>query len=275
MDGDYLASSRRIRRKRFFLKAGLGLAAILLVSLGVVGFFYIPKFKIKEISIEGADVLDKKEFSAEINDFLTRKLWKILPYDNIFIFPDGQTADEIMPKFPIIKSAVFRRDFPQKLSVFIEERKPAALLCRESEIQKLECAFADEAGFVFQLAPNFSGGIFLKFFDNRRQSTLAGAAIPADIGKNIIDAGEFRKLNYFVKLLSKENLAAGKIVIKDEGAYEIHLREKWQILLNDKNEPEQSFANLKLVLSQIIKEKTPQLEYIDLRLGNKVFYKLR
>ena len=82
-------------------------------------------------------------------------------------------------------------------------------------------------------------------------------------------------MNYFVKLLSKENLAAGKIVIKDEGAYEIHLREKWQILLNDKNEPEQSFANLKLVLSQIIKEKTPQLEYIDLRLGNKVFYKLR
>ena len=42
-----------------------------------------------------------------------------------------------------------------------------------------------------------------------------------------------------------------------------------------KMNPDQTFGNLELVLDQDIKEKRPNLDYIDLRFGKKVFYMLK
>jgi hypothetical protein len=70
-------------------------------------------------------------------------------------------------------------------------------------------------------------------------------------------------------------MEVAKIILKDGWQYEIYLKESWYILLNDKNESNLSFSNLQLVLDGTIKEKRPTLEYVDLRSGNKVFYKYK
>jgi hypothetical protein len=76
-------------------------------------------------------------------------------------------------------------------------------------------------------------------------------------------------------LLKENGFDISKIILKDAGIREVYLKEGWYILLNDKNEPDQTFSNLELVLDQEIKEKRPKLDYIDLRFGKKVFYKLK
>lgn len=262
MVGDILASSRRIRRKRLVLKANLALLCVLVFIGIVIGFFYFPKFRIREISVEGTIALDQEQFKREAQKFLEGKYFKIFPYDNIFILPEGKMAVEFSEKFPLLKKIAVKGDFPQKLSVIVEERKAKALWC-----QKDFCAFLDETGFIFQLAPNFSGGIFLKFFDERKE--------PSAIGKMMVDPAEFKKLSSFAELLAKKEFVAAKIILKDADIYEFHLKEGWYILLNSKNESSQAFSNLELVLEQTIKEKRPKLEYIDLRFGKKVFFKLK
>lgn len=279
---DILRPSRQRRRRKSILKLNFFLLGIFLFLGGVVGFFYIPKFRIGEISIEGANVLDKEQLKEEIAGWLKGKFFKIFPYNNIFIFPQAGITAGLLQKFPVLKKISFTRDFSRKLSVLVGERKAEALWCLNKTSTSPDsgepastsasqggdsCAFVDENGFIFQPAPSFSGGIFLKFFDEREKTS--------DIGEEMISASEFQKLLSFKEFLNQNNMDVSQIVLKDNGEYEVNLKEGWHILLNSKNEPNLSFNNLKLILDSNIKEKRPRLEYVDLRFGNKVFFKLK
>jgi hypothetical protein len=273
MSTDILLSSRRKRRKKILLKAGLVLAGIFLFLGGVVAFFYIPKFRINDISIEGANILDAGQLKEEIGSLLRGKIFKIFPCDNIFILPKAKITAELLRKFPVLKEVAVSRSFPQKISVFLEERKPKALWCMglnatSTNLSGVSCAFMDESGFIFQPAPFFSGAIFSVFYDERREKIVA-------IGEEMIPESEFRNLNSFAELLNRNNMDVSKIVLKDDGEYEVYLKEGWHIKLNSKNEAALSFNNLQLVLNENIKEKRSTLEYVDLRFGNKVFFKYK
>jgi len=297
MSKDILISSRRVRRKRLILKAVFLLFGFLIFMAGIVALFYIPKFRINEISVQGIEALDVKQFKGEVANLLSGKLYRIIPYNNIFIIPAEKITTELLQKFPLLKTITVIRDFSQKLSIEIKERKPEAIWCHggfstdsnlETSTSTLAtsalrsfseggCAFVDEEGFIFGPAPLFSGTIFLKFFDERGQSTSTGVILgePAGIGKEMIPDAEFQKLRSFKDLLVKNDINVAKIILKDEGIYEVYSKEGWYILLNAKNEPNPSFNNLKLVLDTQIKEKRPKLEYIDFRFGKKVFFKFK
>ncbi len=255
---------------------------------GVVGFFYIPKFRISEISIEGANVLDKEQLKEEIAGWLKGKFFKIFPYDNIFLLPKEKIITSLLENFPILKKLDIERNFPQKIYVLIEERKPAAILCTGSTATSTDsggpastsaslggesCVFMDENGFIFQPAPSFSGGIFVKFIDERQASSSPSGNTA--IGKETITESELQKLLSFEKLLAGKSIGVSKIILKDGKEYEVYLKEGWHILLNSKNEPNSSFNNLLLILDSNVKEKRPKIEYVDLRFGNKVFYKFK
>ncbi len=286
MPVDILISSRRARRKRLILKAVFFLLSFLIFTAGIAALFYIPKFRINEISVQGIEALDEKQFKGEVANLLNGKLYRIIPYNNIFIIPAAKITAELSQTFPILKTITVIRDFSQKLSIEIEERKPEALWCLSFTNDLIatstaptsdSCAFVDEKGFIFGPAPLFSGTIFLKFFEERGHSTSTGVILNdlAGIGKEMISDAEFQKLRAFKDLLVKNDINVAKIILKDEGIYEVYSKEGWYILLNAKNEPNPSFNNLKLVLDTQIKEKRPKLEYIDLRFGKKVFYKLK
>lgn len=280
MRNDAIVSSKKIRRRQVFFKAGLATAGIFVLLSSIVAFFYIPKFRIKNISVDGLLVLGKEELQPDISGFLKNKFFGILPYDNIFILPKEKLISFISGEFPPLKKISIDRDFTQGIFVLVEERKPGFLWCREyMEVrppleveppqfpQAADCAFMDENGFIFQTAPFFAGNIFLKFFDRREES--------ADVGKNMLSGGEFAKLSSFYKKMSDKNFRIASIDLKDGDIYEIFLGEGWYVILNNKNEPEDSFNNLELVLNETVKEKRPQLEYIDLRFGNKVYFKYK
>ncbi len=266
MPHDILASSRRKKRKKSILKIGLFAAGIFVLIAGLISFFYIPKFRINEIAVLGAKASDENEIKGEIENFLKGKIFKILPCNNIFLMPKARIAASLLQDFPILKNAAIDRNFFQKISVLVEERKPAAILC----VDETKCVFMDGNGFIFQEAPSFSGGIFTKFIDAR---TASSSRENSAIGQETISQAELQKLLSFEKLLYGKNMIVSKILLKDGGEYEIHLKEAWRILINSKNDSVQSFNNLMLVLDSNIKEKRPQLDYVDLRLGNKVYFK--
>lgn len=247
---------------------------------GGVALFYIPKFRVAEISIKGLNNLNQEDLKEEISGVLSRKFYGIFPHDNILMVPREKISFTLLEKFPLLKSVSVSRKFPQFLSVIAEERKAEALWCpgafststasiRDEGLVLSEvegCAFVDASGFIFQPAPYFLGMIFLKFFDEREK-------FPA-VGKEMLAESEFRKLIAFKDKLNGKNLATHKIILKNEEIYEIHLDEGWYIIINGKNEAEQSFSNLELVLEATIKEKRLELNYVDLRFGKKVLFKL-
>lgn len=258
-----LGSSKKLGRKRIIKKMIFGFLILIFIFGCATAFFNISYLRIKKVSLEGNSSLSTEKILSEVSDYLKGKYFHIFPRDNILILPKEAIISNLLSKFPRMKEVSLTKNFPDSISVKIKERQQEAILCINEE-----CAFIDENGYVFEKAPYFSGDVYLKFFDERESS-------PGTIGLQLIPEEQFKKLIDFKDLVSRENIKISKIILKKEGIYEIDISEGWYILLNEQNEPKISYENLKITLDSKVKENRQNLEYIDLRFGNKVFYKFK
>ena len=136
----------------------------------------------------------------------------------------------------------------------------------------------DKEGYIFDEAPFFSGDVYLKFYgkvDLKDNSPL---------GSNV--SGEnFSKLASFIESLSNVGLKPAILYMEDSGDIKVLLTEENEgkepyIALKANADLQKLTENLELALNtepllSDFKNKYSSLEYIDLRYGNKVYYRFR
>lgn len=231
-------------------------------------FFRIPALKIQKITVEGNVLISKEDIVNSVKEGMIGNFMGVLPKENIFLFPREDVLKKMIKDVPRIKTAEIKREFFDGLSIKISERTNAAILC-----DKEDCAAIDEDGLVFEKTPYISGGAVLKFFD--RRGSDSDESPDKLMGKSILPKAQFKKIADFSSLVSKMNGEVVGVILKKENIYELRLREGWNILINSKNEPSPTFANLMTALNFEIKEKHANLAYVDLRFGNKVYFKYK
>lgn len=265
MRKDIRILSRKLHRKKKRLKIVLSFFACAVLFAGVLAFFHAPFFKVKEIGIKGNNSLSIEVLRDKITGHLKGSYYGVLPRGNIFLIPEKEIKKDILIGIPRVKKVQLdRKLFFGNLAVEITERQNGGILCRRET-----CSFVDEDGFVFEKAPYFSGNIYLRFFDERVSSSSDIAT-----GENLLSSGEFKKLLEFKELALKKRVNVSEIVLKKEEIYEIHTVEGWRILMNSRRVANDFFVNLATTLDEI-KDERPKLDYIDLRFGNKIFYKFK
>ena len=241
------------------------------IFAGVVAFFRIPYFQVEKIEINGNSLVDGDDLTDAIKVKMEgRYLW-LFPKTNIFLIPKDKILAELPEEFKRIKKISLDKKYFGAIAVKIEERNNAVLYC-----EKEDCAYADENGFVFEKAPYFSGAVFLKLIEQRNSDNGENAkTIDEYLGTNLIAENEFKKILEFAGLINKTGGGVSEVILKKESIYEFYMNEGWKIILNDKNEPQSAYLNLITALDANIKDKRPKLDYIDLRLGNKIYFKYK
>ncbi|RJQ32349.1 FtsQ-type POTRA domain-containing protein [Candidatus Parcubacteria bacterium] len=261
---DYLASSRKIRRKRLILRVSFYALAAILFCASAVAFFNIEYLKVDNVAVEGNKFVSEGELNLAVLKKLEGNIFLFIPKSNVFLIPKKEIEKDLPAEIKRIKEIYLDGDLPDKLKVKIVERENKALFCHEED-----CAFIDEEAFVFEKAPYFSGAIFIKFFDERGSASSS----PVVIGSYFLKQEEFDTLMSFSELAAKNGFEVTEIYLKPENIYELATKEGWKMVLNDRNEPEKTFANLVTTLESSVKEKRKNLDYIDLRFGNKIYFK--
>lgn len=236
------------------------------IFAGIVAFFRIPYFQVQKIEVSGNSLINGEDLIGGIKAKLEGEYLGLFPKSNIFLIPKSKILAVLPQEFKRIKSITLYKKYFSAIAVKIEERSNAALYC-ETE----NCAYADENGFVFEKAPYFSGAVFLKLIDQR----MSGKTVEEYLGLNFIDESEFKKILEFAGLAAKIGNGITEVILKKENIYEFYTKEGWKIILNDKNEPQSAYLNLITALDANIKDKRTKLDYIDLRLGNKIYFKYK
>jgi len=276
---DFLASSRKLRRKRLILKAIVVGVIFAAIFAGVVAFFRIPYLQVEKIDISGNNLINSDDLIKKIKTNLEGKYFGLFPKANIFLIPKDKILAELPEEFKRIKKISLDKKYFGAIAVKLEERSNAVLFC-----EKEDCAYVDENGFVFEKAPYFSGAVFLKLIEQRNSDSGENAkTIDEYLGTNLIAENEFKKILEFAdlarmdstRLAAKTGGGVSEVVLKKENIYEFYMNEGWKIILNDKNEPQNAYLNLITALDSNIKDKRPKLDYIDLRLGNKIYFKYK
>lgn len=258
-----IKTKRKAKRKLKVLFFG-GLFFCLILGL-VYFLIFSPYFKIKNITIKGTEKISQDEILNLTNQVLNGSYLKIIPQNSLILFPEQKLKELLKEKIPVIKEVRIIKKIPFSLTIEIKEREKVIVYCGE-----MKCFYLDEDGFAFEEAPEIYGGLNLTLKDNsKREVKIKEVAINKDLVSFLSQIKEFLEkflsltlLNFQIDFYPSRDLTA----ITSEG---------WQIFFNSSGDPKAQVQALQMVLEEKIKEQRNQLEYIDLRMANRIYYKLR
>lgn len=248
----------RRKKKKRKLKGMLLLICLFLILIYIL--FFSPLFKIRAI-----EVLGNKEVKTE-------EIKNNFSYKNIFLFTEKKIKDDLVKKFPKISDLEVRKNLIKRVvNLIIKERERLGIICQSKIIEEKEqmknCFYIDKNGFIFEDAPQTSGSLIILIKDYSQRDFY--------LGKNIF---EKRIMEFISKI--KENLfletgvRVSDFSILSWPAKELKImtNEGWYIIFDLERDAKSQLLGLKAALEEKIKNRE-SLEYVDLRIENRIYYK--
>ena len=220
---------------------------------------YSDLFKIKVIEIKGTDLIDPAAISQIVNEQINSWRWFLLPQNNLLLLSQKRITRAVNAKYRLEKIEIHRGW--QKLKIEVKEKVNYLIV-----IDKSKSFFTDEQGLIVrEITPAEMADYSAKLpLLNTDQEIKVGDQV---VKKEIVD--------FILKLSEKiQATSIGVSGYQSGGQTEVTLITKtgWQAHFDINNDLDIAIANLQLILNDKVKNQN-NLEYIDLRFGDKVFYK--
>ena len=230
--------------------------AILIIYL----LIYSDLFRIEQIEIQGTEMIAIEELDAAAANFLNGRKWLVLPQNNLFLLDKPALARRLHGDFNL-KQLTINRSW-KKIKVTVQEKISYLIIFNKSNFY-----FADDAGqIISEISQNKIGEYWHKF------PILNVGEKKIKINDQIVSAKE---VDFILRL--NEALLVTPIRaqgFESGGEQEVNLvaKEGWRAYFDINVNLTASLDNLLLILKEKVKDQT-KVEYIDLRFGDKVFYK--
>ncbi|MCX6757538.1 MAG: hypothetical protein NTZ44_01480 [Candidatus Nomurabacteria bacterium] len=267
---------RRNKRKIFRRKIIFFLIIIIVFFIGLVFLSKIKKINIDQVVVSGNKILETKNIEEVIKNDIYGNYWFLFSKTNSFIYPENKIKRDLMYKFKRITDISFNVKNNKSLEVSIKEREGKYLWCGETILSidlTSGCYFVDDNGYIFDNAPYFSDGVYFKFYGHLDDTD--NNPIGLYFLKN-----DFTRLVSFKEDLEKLNLKINSLFLNPEEYLIINLSSGAEIRFKVDSDFDKLIENLQSALSTEplhtdFQKKYDSLLYIDLRFGNKIYYKFR
>lgn len=265
----------RKKRKRKFIRISISIL-FFIVLIGVLSYIsHRKEFRINRVNLFGGVLITEEEIEKETFRYLNGNYLWLFPKNNSFLYPKNSLEDHLKEVFKRIDTIDISKKGFQRLSVNISERKHFAVWCSglpTTETLDEDCYFMDKNSTIFASAPNFSGDAYFKYYGNIVDEN--------PIGKEFIASStKFYEIANFVNSIKELSLRPLYITAKGHDEFSAKLSGGGEILFDTKEPLVKVSENLLLLLgtdelSRLDRSRLP-IQYIDLRFGNKLFYKLK
>ena len=243
---------------------------------------YLPQLTVQTIAVAGAYTISPSLIREYADTILNDGSHHFISRANIFLYPRSVLERAIVGYFPRINAASISRPtyFSTTISIDIEERKTFALWCADES----SCYEMDDGGFIFAEAPGmtleshpgtqyvFEGGLS---DTSVASSTPIEASILNPIGRSFVSA-HLPGLISLLRFLGQAGYDAKGVVVESDQDFSVPLTSGFTLKASYGEDAQMLARNLQLVLSSdVLQGKTDQLEYVDLRFGDRVYYRLK
>ncbi|TSC59640.1 MAG: Uncharacterized protein LiPW15_660 [Parcubacteria group bacterium LiPW_15] len=261
----YLSDAGRARKRKRTLSA---LLVVLLAAYSALLVFCLLSFRTgffraKDIEITG----NREVFSAEIMTALEAQVFAgsyvkyALGFKNILIWPDTiQNPGKFLPQ---VKSMdVVKRYWSKKIEIRVVERKPYGIWCMGTEAP--ECFWFDGDGYIFKRGLSTEGNII------KSVSDLSGRKL--GLGNRVLGEDFFPNLKSAFDVLEASGIGTRSVELKDLALQEVAAKTAEGPLIYFSLRF--SAANFLDLLETLKGTKAfSKLQYIDLRIQNRAYYK--
>lgn len=246
----------------------LTLAVVALVLGAAAAALFAPPLRVQRIVTEGADAVLRSEADVVARAYLQRTaLFAGQP--RLLFVPREGLAGELRAKLPRLHTVQVTRRMPGTVVLHLQEKVPVAYLLADGR------AFAlDSAGFAIDArtpAEAIASGLPVV-----RNNQPSGDLSP---GARVVDAAVVELLHdAAVQLPDRLGVTPTELIIPSIGSEEVHVRtsQDWLLYFDARRPVAEQLRGLEQVVTELLPpEDVARLEYVDLRVAGKVFYRLR
>ena len=272
-------SAKLQKRRRTVVIGHIVFYALLLAGLWGFAFesLALPPINITEITVSGSLSLSPSEIVSVSEKLLSGRYFFTIPRTNIFFYPKARIQSTLLNLFPRLDTVSIHFKNFHAIHIFVTERFPEALWCHSglttlSGSMDGPCFFLDGTGFVFAPAPETSttSSAFVKLYGILSEEN--------PIGQTYGSAGELAKLLDFSKNLVSLDLRVSAFRVQSDNSIEALLNNGARLIFDRDDNLAVARINLESVISDPsfrAATRHARIDYIDLRFGNKVFYRLK
>ncbi|MEI8339116.1 MAG: FtsQ-type POTRA domain-containing protein [bacterium] len=260
---------REERRRALILKVVLSVIGLIILVVVSAVISNLSTFRIAEYEINGLEGVNAQAVQIDAKTPLIGTYFWFWPRDCYFYLSTTAVEDNLLALIPRIQKVNVSRSGFKTLQINIVERKPSGLWCANKDTDK--CYFLDNEGLVFDRAPALSGQLFVKYLG------LLDSSIEP-LGQRYLTKESFSTLTDFMSWVLASGVSVGNVTIDADGFYRLHLPGGGEIFVSDRQDVDRTFRNLQTLLKEKgLLSKTvsfdTNLDYIDLRFGEKVYIK--
>lgn len=261
----YQAKFLAHRKRKVILKIIIWFIVIAGLVAGIIYLFFFSKlFSIKEISINNGTFAGNREIRKAVDGYLGERKFFIPRFSNIFFVDSSKIEALIAGEFPQTESVTVDKKYFHTLEVSLSKREALGVWCFKNKA----CYYFDRTGIAFDTAAKSDGSLFLNIDDESKILEKLGEKVAEDSLLNFILGIQ--------KEMQKLKISIAKIIISENEPFRINVKtsENWELYLNTQDDLQTQMNSLNTFLTQkVTPEKRAQLQYIDVRIPNRVYYK--
>ena len=282
-----LIQSSRVakRRRKARLRQILFLLCMAVPAFAIiVGLTHLNVVHITSVTVSGNVTTNSSDITAIANEDISGNYFAFFSRSNAFLYPKQKISTDILNTFKTLSTVSVGEVNLHTIQISVTERQPFAMWCgatppagtsdasSSSLTTTSSCYFFDQTGFLYSAAPDLVVTPFLKYY-----GPLSSDANANPIGQTYLSSTTLAGISNFIEVLADGSTTAVSFSMPTATEYEIDTASSTKIYLD----PQHSFTDDLSNLSTVLNNPTLQissvdiLQYLDLRLDDKVFYKLK
>ncbi|MDP1845575.1 MAG: FtsQ-type POTRA domain-containing protein [Candidatus Moranbacteria bacterium] len=261
------AEKRALTLARFFY----WLLFIVFLSVSFYIFFLSPFLQIDAISVEGNESISAEDIKKSASEALQGNYFKYFSKNNFFLGKNDEVSRKLKNDFNRIGKIEIQKKFPKTMLIKIDERQAELVWCSSGV-----CYLVDEDGLVYSGANATDeelkkSGFLTVIDDNARQVEIEKTVISKDF------ISYLKELNYVLREeLQLEPDGTYHTPALASGEVYFQTKEGWMLKLSDQISPAETKKIIQTLFEKELgTEKRQNLDYLDLRIKGKVYYKLK
>jgi cell division septal protein FtsQ len=263
----------RRRRRRLVVASLVAGAFVVIVGL-VVWLSHAQFMRITTVTVSGESTLNASDISNLVLANLTDSYLYLFPKNNIFLYPKFKTEADLTKQMPTIaKVSVNAKDF-HTLNVVVTERARKALWCGDSVTSASACFWLDQDGTAYAAASDLSISLEATGSYQKYYGSLTGSA-----PERYITPDQFHALSALIDALAQNqtNNPVQSIEVTAAGDVHVTFADTFTLIFNLSSAGADVYQRFTLALTSdaFVAHTLGDFQYLDLRFGDKLYYKLK
>lgn len=250
----------------------------MVAMVGGVLYFLItaPKMALKTRDVATEDPNIDYRVNAAIRDYLDKTIFTYFKKSNYFLFSEKELLASLVEISPKIFSVEVEKKLPNELKINISLRKKSGIWCvaekkeKEKEKEKFEyiskqCFNLDSNGFIYEEGEEIVSSLVLLVKDTVSENLKVGMEISRP-----------EILNFIIRLreefINRTAITIDYFLIEDPSLDDLIVAtsDGYYIKVYSTVDTKKTVLNYKNIMEKLADKK---IEYIDLRIPDRVYYK--